>query len=242
MFKKLLPILCLLPLNVHAADNQISLLNFDSQSEFKNFAKDFTGSLGYKTLTPAEPLGVSGFDIGASYTNSGLNYKLKDKVTTEGKGSFDTISLHAIKGLPWGIDFGLDYSSVMNSNIETWGGKLSYALIEGGVLYPSVSINGNYTQTSGLDALDFKSMGAEIGISKGFASLTPYASVGMTNGELKSLVDNAGLAGVKLDTESVSMMKYAVGVNINLLAMDVLVGYNQIGDVPSYSLKAGFRF
>lgn len=242
MFKKLLPILCLLPLSGYAADNNVSLLKFDSQSDFKNFAKDFTGTLGYKTLIPAEPLGVSGFDIGASYSNSGLNFKLMNNVTTEGKGSFDTISLHAVKGLPWGIDFGLDYSSVMNSNIETWGGKLSYAFVEGGTLYPSVSINGNYTQTSGLDVVDFKSMGAEIGISKGFANLTPYAAVGLTSGQLKSLVDNTGLAGVKLDTESVSMMKYAIGVNINLLAMDILVGYNQIGDVPSYSLKAGFRF
>lgn len=242
MLKKLIPLLCLLPLTVHAGNNQVDLLNFDKQSEFKNFAKDFTGALGYKTLTPAEPLGVSGFDIGASYTNSGLNYKLMDKVTTEGNGSFDTISLHAVKGLPWGIDFGLDYSSVMNSNIETWGGKLSYALIEGGALYPSVSINGNYTQTSGLSAVDFKSMGAEIGVSKGFANLTPYAALGMTNGELKSLIDNTGGAGVKLNSESVSMMKYAIGVNINLLTMDVLVGYNQIGEVPSYSLKAGFRF
>lgn len=241
MLKKLLPLLCLLPLNVYA-DNKVSTLNFDTQTEFNKFTKDFTGALGYKTLIPAEPLGISGFDLGASYTNSGLKYKLMDKVTTDGKGSFDTISLHAVKGLPWGIDFGLDYSAVMNSNIETWGGKLSYALIEGGTLYPSVSINGNYTQTSGLSAVDFKSMGAEIGVSKGFANLTPFASVGMTNGQLKPLIDNTGLAGVKLDSESVSMMKYAIGVNVNLLAMDVLVGYNQIGDVPSYSLKAGFRF
>lgn len=242
MLKKLCLIGLSFPALVFAGTNNIDYLHFDSQAQFKEFAKDLTGALSVKTLEPAEPLGIAGFDIGLSYNITQLKYKHMDRVSDNGKSSLDTFTIHAVKGLPFGIDFGINYTKAPSSNIETWSGKISYALVEGGTLYPAVGISGNYAQTSGIDALNFNSYGAELGISKGFANFTPYAAVGMVSSETKAEEINVGLAGPNLKNESISMAKFAVGVNINLLLMDVLVGYNQIGEVGTYSLKAGYRF
>lgn len=241
MLKKFAFSLAFLPIVSFAGQNNIDFVNFDSQSQFKDFAKDLTGGLAMKTLEPAEPLGLVGFDIGLSYNLSSQKYKLMDHVSSNGKDSYEAVSVHATKGLPLGIDIGLTYSKLPGSNMETWGGKLSYAIIEGGALYPALGISGNYVQTSGLDEIDFTSYSAELNVSKGFAMFTPYAAVGMVNGEVKANATNQGAAG-NLSKESVSMTKLAAGVNVNLLFMDVLVAYNQIGEVPTYSLKAGFRF
>lgn len=240
MLKKILGVCALLPAVTLAADNEIKFLNFNSQAEFNEFSQDLTGGLSMKTLEPAEPLGLIGFDLGVSYNLSSLKYKHMDKVSVNPKESLDAVSIHAVKGLPLGIDFGLTYTSLPLSNLSTWSGKLSYAIIDGGALYPAVGISGNYTQTTGDQAVSFKGYGAELGISKGFVNLTPFASIGMVNGEVTPEAVNLGSAS--LSKESVSMMKYAVGLNVNLLIMDVLIGYNQIGDVPTYSLKAGYRF
>lgn len=240
MLKKLLGICALLPAVTFAADNEIKFLNFNSQAEFNEFAEDLTGGLAYKTLEPAEPLGLIGFDLGISYNMSTLKYKHMDKVSANPRDNLDAISLHAVKGLPLGIDFGLTYTTLPLSNLSTWSGKLSYALVEGGTLYPAIGISGNYTQTTGDQAVSFNSYGAELGISKGFANLTPFAAVGMINGEVTPEETNLGSAS--LSKKSVSMMKYAAGLNINLLIMDVMIAYNQIGEVPTYTLKAGYRF
>lgn len=233
--------LIFLPLTSYAGKNSIDHLNFASQAEFKNFSKDLTGALSYKTLRPTEPLGLAGFDVGISADISNLKHKLMGSVSSNGGSSIDDVSLHAVKGLPLGIDLGVDYSTVPGSNITTWGGNLSWAFIEGGTATPAIGLTGHYTQTSGLDALDYKSYGLDVGISKGFLNLTPFASAGMVSSEVKPLVNNQN-TGVSLQKVNTTATKLAAGVNINLLFMDVLVAYNQIGDVGTYSLKAGYRF
>ncbi|MBN2866856.1 MAG: hypothetical protein JXK16_12675 [Thiotrichales bacterium] len=245
MFKKLAILAALAPIGAQAAlENNMDFLSFSSQAQFKNFAEDLTGSLAQKTLIPAEPLGTIGFDLGVSYSMSSLKNKQMGAVSLQPKDTMNMVALHAVKGLPFGIDLGVDLANGIN-NITTVGGSLSYAILDGGMAYPALSVKGFYNQSYDAKAVDFSSYGAELGLSKGFANITPFASVGLVNGEVKAASSAiydpfATLNPVK--SESVSMMKYAVGVNVNLLVMDILVGYNQIGEVPSYSLKAGFRF
>ncbi len=109
-------------------------------------------------------------------------------------------------------------------------------------MYPAVNISANYTQTTGIDALTFNGYGAG---SRGFQRLCqfhPLCLLGMVTGNVKAREDNTGAAGPDLQDETVSMPKAAIGVNINLLVMDVLVAFNQIGEVSTYSIKAGYRF
>ncbi|WP_024852219.1 hypothetical protein [Hydrogenovibrio kuenenii] len=227
--------------SVFAAKNNINYLNFSSQDQFKHFSTDLTGVLAYKSLRPTEPLGLIGFDIGISGNSSSLKYKDMGSVSSNSANSIDTVTLHAVKGLPLGIDVGVDYMTTPNSNLSTWSGNMSWAFFDGGILSPSIGINGHYTQTSGISALDYKSYGMDLGVSKGILNMTPFASVGIVNSEVKPLITNQ-VSGVSLQKVTSTMTKIAAGVNINLLFMDVLVAYNQIGDVPTYSIKAGYRF
>ncbi|BBP42282.1 hypothetical protein [Thiosulfativibrio zosterae] len=241
MLKKITLLTSLLPFYAQAAlENNIDFLNFGSQAQFKSFSEDLTGALAQKTLIPAEPLGTVGFDLGVSYSLSSLKNKQMGAVSLQPKDSINTVALHAVKGLPFGIDLGVDLANGIN-NITTLGGSLSYAILDGGVAMPALNIKGFYNQSYDAKAVDFSSYGAEFGVSKGFANITPFASVGLVNGEVKATSGALNL-GAPVSAESTSMMKYAAGVNINLMVMDILVGYNQIGEVPSYSLKAGFRF
>ncbi|WP_319380588.1 hypothetical protein [Thiomicrorhabdus sp.] len=216
------------------ADNNIDTINLVTQEQFKDFSENLTGIFGHRTTLPAEPLGVLGFDIGVSATRAQTNYKLSNQ--NKQKDDLYLYSIHATKGLPYGMDIGIEYTQLDDSDASSLTGELRYALVEGGALYPAISLSANYTQTSGMDAIDYHGAGVDLGISKGFANLTPFASVGM----VYSNVDPKNTATLK--DEDVSLTKFSAGANLNLMVMDLSVSANRIGDQNSYSLKAGFRF
>ena len=54
-----------------AADN-IDQVNQLLQTEFRQLSEDLGSALSYKALTPAAPLGISGFDIGVEVTATKL--------------------------------------------------------------------------------------------------------------------------------------------------------------------------
>ncbi len=221
------------------ADNNIDTLNFDSNSDFNNFAESVTSVYGHKTLFPAEQLGLLGFDIGASMSFADSKYKLDSQ--TEKNTTVPVYSLHANKGLPGGFDIAFNYNMIGDSSSSSWSGELKYALIEGGTANPAMAVSGHYAQASGIEALDFTSYGVNLGVSKGFANLTPYAGIGYVIADINPTADNINTT-VTLKNRSVGMLTYNAGININLMVADVLVGYNQIGDNATYSIKAGYRF
>lgn len=227
--------------NAQAGKNDIDYLNFSSLDQFKDFAKDLTSATAFKTVRPVESLGLVGFDLGVSYNISSLKYQLMDKVSDKGGDSLDTVTFHATKGLPLGIDFGLNYSTVPNSNVSSWSGELSVEIIEEQAVIPNVGLIANYTHSTGFNTLEFQSFGFEVGISKSIFNFTPYASIGMIQGYVKPLQDNQ-VDGVELKEVPNTLPKISLGVNINLLVMDLLVAANQVGEVPTYDIKLGYRF
>jgi len=235
MLKKALIIALLTPTASMAGD-ALDDFKAELQAQFDEVSQDVIGSMSHKTLIPAEPLGIIGFDFGVSFNKASLNSPLKDE-TYSGLSALDSIGLHANKGLPLGIDLGVNYAK--SALLSTLNGTLSYALIEGGIAAPAVSIKGSYTTSVDSEFVDFTSYGADIGISKGFAMITPFASVGMVNGEVKT-VDGA-IAGFN-DSYSESTLRYAVGANINIFIGDLLLAYNQVGEVGNMTAKLGFRF
>jgi len=142
--------------------------------------------------------------------------------------------LHVSKGLPFGFDVGAFYTSVPSSNIGLVGGELSYALFEGGVISPAVSVRGTYSRLTGVDQLDMTTKGLELSISKGFAFFTPYAGVGQV------WIDSATNTG--WEDESLTKNKYFLGFNLNLGLMNIAAETEQTGDNTSTSAKIGVRF
>ncbi|HEX2530894.1 MAG TPA: hypothetical protein VHK70_05430 [Burkholderiaceae bacterium] len=221
---------------VWAAD--ISTLGSLAQPEFKLFSEDLGAALSYKGVTPAEPLGITGFDIGLEVTGTEMTNSALWTKATAGGSTVSTLvvpKLRAFKGLPFGVDVGAFYSEVPTTNIKLYGGELRYAILEGGVAVPAVAIRGSVSKMSGVNQLDFETKGVDVSISKGFAMFTPYAGVGAV--WIDSTPNVAGLA-----KESFRQDKFFVGGNLNLGLMNLALEYDKTGESQSYSAKLGLRF
>lgn len=216
-----------------------------TQDLFKKFSEELGVALSYKPVSPAEPYGITGFDLGVELSA----VKIDDKYWNNAVKNLDAPSylfvpkIHAIKGLPFGIDIGAVYSQIPGSNIKYFGGELKYAVIQGGAVLPAVAVRGTYSQLSGVDELDLKTYGAEASISKGFGigvKITPYAGAGINYFKSTPKGNTATLLGLK--EETFSKPKVYVGARLNILLLSVTgeVEYNDV--TPIYSIKAGLSF
>lgn len=226
----------LLPTAARAAD--INSINLLTQQQFRLLSEDLGAALSFKPLIPAEPLGITGFDIGAAVTATDLKNAVLLSLASSGQ-SVDTLmpvpSLRAHKGLPFGIDLGATYMQVPDSNIKLWGGELRWAVLEGSTALPAIALRGSFSTTSGIDQLKMQTAGADISISKGILIFTPYAGVGQV--WVKSTPQ--GVPG--LTEESFTQTKIFAGVNINL-GVNLAFEVDSTGGITSYGAKIGVRF
>jgi len=238
--KKILSLLCVLgcfvqPVWAASIDSIGSL----TQSQFKSFSEDMSSAVSYKPVTPAEPLGILGFDVGVEATDTKLQNP--GLWTTATSGAFTSSSvvlpkLHMFIGLPFNFDVGAFYSEAPSTNIKLYGGELRYAILEGGTASPAVAIRGSLTQLSGVDQLSFSTKGLDVSISKGLAMFTPYAGIG----EVWSDSTPNGIPA--LAKESFTQNKYFVGCNLKILLVNFALEYDKTGSAQSYSAKLGMRF
>jgi hypothetical protein len=205
-----------------------------TQSEFASLAKDLTGAISYKGVSPAEPLGVTGFDIGVELTST----KMKHGDIWEKAGADSSTvyipKVHVHKGLPYGIDIGASLAAVPGSDIKVGGAEIKYALIEGGTATPAVSVRGAVTRLFGVDQLDADTRSLELTVSKGFLNMTPYGGVGKVWGKLTPNVAN-------LSKESPNATKVFAGLNFSLGFGNLAAEVDKTGDNKSVSVKLGFR-
>lgn len=239
--KKLLPLAlalsCLTPAAMAGDINALQLLN---QSEFRTLSEDLGAALSYKSVMPAEPLGITGFDMGlvVSGTDMSRSAALLSKASggSINESTLYVPKLHIAKGLPFGVDVAAFISSVPSTNIKLVGGELRYALLEGGVALPAIAIRGSMSKLSGVEQLSLDSKGLDLSISKGFAMFTPYAGVG------RVWVDSTANNVSTLSAESFSQGKVFAGLNINLGLTNFAFEADKTGEVKTYSAKVGFRF
>lgn len=209
-----------------------------AQDEFVKFSEDMGAALSYQALAPAEPLGITGFDIALEVTATDLDNPDLFDIATGGNG-VDTLvvpKVHVHKGLPANIDIGGFYSAVPNSNIELFGAELRYAFIEGGPATPAVAVRGTYTKLAGVDQLDLETKGLELTASKGLGPLTPYAGAGMV------WVTSDPDSSTGLEKEEFTLGKYYLGANVNFVVMNLAFQVDKTGDATSLGAKVGWRF
>jgi len=227
----------LLALPVHAASDIDNLTGL-GQTNFRLLSEDLGATLSYKPLIPAEPLGVTGFDLGIEVTATKLANPVAFDAATSG-GSVDTLALpklHVHKGLPFGLDIGASYAAVPDSNIKVWGAEVRYAILKGGTATPALAVRGSYSALDGVDQLKLTTTGVDVSISKGFALFTPYAGIGRV--WVKSTPD----ASTGLTPEDFELNKVFVGLNMNLAVVNIAVEGDKTGDATSYGIKFGWRF
>ena len=229
----------LLTASLPVAAGDISNIGGLTQDEFHRMSQDLSAALSYKPLTPAEPLGLFGFDVGVAGTDTKIkNSDVFQKAGTSNLSDIVVPSLRANVGLPFGIDVGAMAGEAPGTNIRLYGGELRWAFIKGSTAMPALALRGSYTQLSGVDQLDFNTKGADLSISKGFAFITPYGGIGKVwvTGTPKNI------PGSTPSQESFSQNKYFAGINMNFVLVNVVVEADKTGDDTSYGLKLGFRF
>ena len=235
--KRSLVFVSLLGVSLPAVAGDINNIKGLSQPNFRLLSEDLGAALSYKPLTPTAPLGITGFDLGIAATSTKLQNS--SVFNTAGGGDHSSVivpSLRLNKGLPFGIDVGVMYSSVPSTNIRLVGGELRYAIISGGAATPAIGIRGSYTKLSGVDQLDFDTKGLDLSISKGFLMFTPYAGVG------KVWVASTPNGIPALSKESLSLNKVFVGANLNFGLTNLAFEGDRTGKASSYGAKLGFRF
>jgi len=236
--KKLLVLACALGIAQPAMAGSINTLQNLAQGEFRNFSEDLGSALSYKGVTPAESLGVTGFDVGLEVTSTSLtkSASLWNKVGTGSVSNLYVPKLHIAKGLPLDIDIGAFISTIPTTGINLYGGELRWAFLPGSTTMPAVAVRGSLTKLAGVNQLALDTKGLDISISKGFAMFTPYAGFGQV------WTNSNPTASTGLTKESFTQSKMFVGGNLNLGLTNLAAEYDKTGAAKSFSVKLGFRF
>ena len=212
------------------------LQRLGTQSAFRSLTEDLGAALSYKSLSPATPLGITGFDVGVDASFTHLNSNAFGTASNSSKSVLPLARLRAQKGLPFDFDIGLSYAAVPGSNIKLWGGELRYAVLPGSVATPALAVRGSYSKLSGVNQLDFDTKGIDVSISKGFFGLTPYGGIG----RVWANATPRNVAG--LGSESVGLNKVFAGVNFGLGIFAVGGEFDRTGRSNTYSVKAALRW
>ncbi len=233
--------LVLLSLTSLATAKDIEFTDQITQGDFKNFVKEFGTSLLFNPMAPAEPLGITGFDASVEMVVTDINdqeqYWQKLVDDNDPYPFLAVPRLHVQKGLPFNIDVGAMYMAVPNSNIKLWGIEAKYAILEGSIVTPAVSVRASYSQLLGVDDVDLNTQSLDLLVSKGFLMLTPYGGVSMirVNGSENSEIVTLG------DVNETSYRALA-GIQFSPLPLLIINGEVSFGDIQQYGLKVGFRF
>ena len=214
--------------------NQLQKLG--TQSTFRSLAEDLGAALAYRSLSPATPLGITGFDIGVDASATRLASNAFGTATNSSLSTLPIARLRAQKGLPLNFDIGASYTQVPGTNLRLWGGELRYAVIPGGVIEPAVAVRASFSRLSGVDQLDFNTRALDVVISKGFVGFTPYGGAGF-------VWANATPHNVPVFTsESFGQPRIFGGVNLGLGLFAVGGELDRTGKATTLSAKASLRW
>ncbi len=180
-----------------------------ANNKFRAFIRQMGAAITSTSLMPAETLGASGFMIGAELS-----------VLTFGNAALPTTraytpplllpSLHLRKGLPFSFELGARTGWIQKSRMWLMTGELRWALSEGFVYVPDVSVRAHVSKLMNSRNFDLVAGGIDVSIGKQFAlagmiTLTPYAGWNIVfSGAGTSTVDfraSRGLAAAEVTTD-----------------------------------------
>lgn len=235
--RKLIAVLCVALAGPAFADNDIELGLGATQSDFKEMSEDLVAAIDYKSVSPAEATGITGVGVGVIFNNTAVDNESAWRNGAEDAdiSRLNVIGLGATKGLPGGVDVGLFYGEIMDSDVSLLGGEIRYAFLKGNIALPAIAVRAAHVTASGIDTFDLSSTTLDVSVSKGFAMLTPYAGIGYVMG---SADPDSNL----VDKEEVNEVKYFVGARLGLGLFEITPEIHQVGDNTAFNLRAGFSF
>lgn len=207
-----------------------------AQGEFRRFSEDVGAAFAYKGVTPATPLGITGFDIGLEVTDTRLEDPGLFALAGGGRETHLVIpKFHVHKGLAAGFDIGAFVGAAPEIDAVLYGAQLRYALWDDGLARPAVGLRASATGASGLGELRVSTAALDLTASKRFTLVTPYLGAGLVR--VHSAAKGTGLA-----EERFNKGRYFGGVNVNLVALNLAFEAEKMGDNTSLSAKLGWRF
>jgi hypothetical protein len=241
MKRIILTTLILLFITSVASAKDIKIYQTIAQSEFDQFIEEFGASLFFNPMAPAEPLGMTGFDVGleavATDISDSESYWRKLVEDSDPDSYLVVPRLHVQKGFPFNIDIGAMFVEVPDSNIAVWGVEAKYAILSGTVATPALSIRGSYSKLDGVEEISLNTQTLDVLISKGMLMFTPYAGISGTRIEGR---ENSDL--VTLEKVDKTGFKTLVGLQFSPFPLFNINAEVNFGDVTQYGLKIGLRF
>jgi len=211
------------------------------QGDFNTLVEELGAVTAYRALSPAEPAGLSGFDIGAAASVVRIDSRLWERVapTSDFNDYLPAPTLRARKGLPLGIDIGASYLQVPKSDIKVVGAEVQYALLEGGVATPALAVRVSGSTLLGVDDLQLYTYGGEVVVSKGIAFLTPYAGIGTVY--MRGEYDGKDATNFDLAAHTTTEPRLFAGVQMSLAVLRLTLDYEYLKQsVYSAKLSIGF--
>lgn len=196
----------------------------------------------YRGVAPAEPQGLSGFDVGLEASFVEVDSAIWDQVLDAGNTSAPSYlpvpRVHVRKGLPFDIDLGVSYAMVPGSNIEQLGAEVQWALLDGGMATPALALRGSYSALLGVDDLDLSTYGLDAVLSKGFLMFTPYVGAGVVQIEGEYAGSDPALTSGpgKLEDVDLSETRYFGGVQMSLGLLRLTLDA-ELSETPVYTAK-----
>ncbi len=155
--------------------------------EFRNFATELAFVLSPRLTSPADTLGMAGFNVGIGWTGnfvSGEDYWLlteDGQQTQEATTFLNTLQVDIRKGLPWSFELAATFTWLTDSQIFAPGAELRWAFQEGYSFLPDFGLRGAVSTMVGNPDMDLTTLSADVVISKpipagAIARITPYVS------------------------------------------------------------------
>jgi hypothetical protein len=188
-----------------------------TDASFKDFVREGGAVAAYRGIAPADPEGLTGFDLGVGASFVDINSSVWNPIVKNGSApSYLAVpSIHLRKGLPFNFDVGAAYSQIPNSNIKLIGAEVQWALLEGGVAEPAVALRGSYSKLLGVGDFDLHTLALDGVVSKGFAFFTPYVGVGLVRISGSYTGDDPTLKSV-LNSHDFTEPRYFAGLQTSL--------------------------
>jgi hypothetical protein len=221
-----------------------------SSHEFKRLTSDLGQAVAFRALSPATPLGLSGFELAVTSTAyrvaSGPIWQraIALSPSAEFASHYWVPGLRVGKGLPWDMDVGLSLNRLPGFGAQTAGLDWRWALHPGSILMPAIGLRLSASQSLNEQDLRIGSQMLELRGSKGFGPLSLTAAYSVLRSSLRL---DGGLAAALFDNPSRHHSTQleanpSFGLHLNLLVADMSLQWDRHRGGGFWSAALGYRF
>ncbi|MCA9541518.1 MAG: hypothetical protein KC620_21620 [Myxococcales bacterium] len=154
------------------------------QSAFRDLSREYGMALAPSLLSPAETLGINGFQFNAQISITTINadkaYWSRGVEDQDAPAALVATRLDARKGLPYSFEIGMSGTYLMESELWMLGGMVKFSPNEAVDALPvDLAVRGTFGRLVGSPQLELTTAGLDLVVSRGFGvggvvNIAPY--------------------------------------------------------------------